>query len=106
MLEHLIIWSRNQGWKKIYTRASPDIRPLREWLGTQSIKGYLKRGFKEIDHSIDEWFLPKNNPEYTLEGVNSMKKGYHGETERKQWDKYSDLTDEEIAKSYRMELSL
>lgn len=99
MLNKLISWARDYGWKKIQSTAVPDIKPLKLWWGNQSLNGFLKRGFTIVNDS-EEFH------EVVLEAVENMKKGLHGKDFQAMWKNYESISDREIATTYQVELIL
>jgi GNAT superfamily N-acetyltransferase len=96
MVETLITWVKDNGWKRIIASAIPDIKPLLLWTGSYSVERYKALGFRVIE----------TTEKGLLEGANSQKEGYHGPKIKKMWEKYSHLSDDEISRVYTVVLDL
>lgn len=98
MVETLITWAKDNGWKRIIAKAIPDIKPLLLWTGTYSVERYKALGFRVIEETTEKGLL---------EAANSQKLGYHGPRIKKMWEeKYSHVSDDEISLVYTMALDL
>ena len=98
MVETLIEWAKDNGWKRIMARAIPDIKPLLLWKGSYSVERYRALGFRVIATDTGMGLL---------EAANSQKLGYHGPRIKKMWEeKYSHVSDDEISRLYTMVLDL
>ena len=98
MIETLVGWAENSGWKRIVARAIPDIKPLLLWAGSYSVERYKALGFRVIEETKDTGLL---------EAADSQKLGYHGPGIKKMWEeKYSHVSDDEISRVYTMVLDL
>jgi len=98
MVETLVAWAKDNGWKRIIATAIPDVKPLLLWTGSYSMERYKALGFHVIKE-ITEVGL--------LEGARSQKSGHHGPRIKKMWaEKYSHVSDDEISRLYTMVLDL
>ena len=91
LLTAMIAWARDNGWEEIQALASRHIRPLLDWTGMPSIDRLRRLGFREVGHSVNDELK---------KGVVAMRGGYHGEDVRRQWDSYTDLSDDEASWVY------
>jgi len=97
MLDETLTWARENNWKKLSASAIRHIPPLLNWSGMASKKALSERGFKVISE--------KHEPAL-LEAIESQKQGHHGEDVKKAWEAFSDISDDEAAMIYEMELKL
>jgi len=97
LLTFMIAWARENGWEEIQALASRHIRPLLDWTGLPSIDRLRRLGFREVGHSVNDELR---------KGVVAMRGGYHGEDVRRQWDSYTDLSDDEASWVYEAVLNL
>lgn len=98
MVETLIAWAKDNGWKRIIATAISDVKPLLLWSGSYSVERFKALGFHVINE-ITEVGL--------LQGARSQKLGYHGPRIKRMWEeKYSHISDDEISRVYTMVLDI
>lgn len=97
MLKELIEWAKLNDWNTITAGAINHIKPLLLWTGMYSIKRYKNLGFKIVREIIDP-ALKK--------GVISQRNGFHGKRIQEMWKEYNQVSNDEAARIFSVELSL
>lgn len=97
MVLHLIDWARERGWARIAARTIPEIQPLLLWYGAYSVDRYRALGFRVTGDELCPGLL---------EGADSQKAGAHGPAFQAMWERYAGLSDDQIARVYRVVLAL
>lgn len=100
MIQTLVAWAKENGWKRISAIAIPNIKPLLLWHGSYSVERYKALGFRVTEAT--------SNAEIgLLDAANAQKLGYHGPRIEKMWaDTYSQVSDDEISRVYTVVLDL
>jgi GNAT superfamily N-acetyltransferase len=97
LLDTAIDWARATGWDALSSTAIRHIPPLLNWSGQASLRALEQRGFVVVGEEV--------HPELR-EGVVSQRGGHYGEEVTQQWRDFADLSDDEAATLYELELDL
>jgi hypothetical protein len=97
MLGTAIEWARANGWDALSSSAIRHIPPLLNWSGQASLRALQQRGFVVVGQEVHPALR---------EGVVSQRGGHHGEEVTQQWRDFVDISDDEAATLYELELTL
>lgn len=97
MLDALISWAADNGWRELRAPAVIHIPPLLAWSGQFSRAALDRRGFTVTGCAVSADIR---------EGVVSQRAGQHGEHVLHQWEAFAHVSDDEAAQLFTMTLDL